>query len=481
MAITSIWSVKGWLGKVVVYAENPDKTENPAYFEKQGMTAEQAQGLSDVIDYASQTRKTQLTDENAEILRHYVTGINCQPDTARDEMMAAKKKFGKDEGVVAYHGIQSFAPGDLQAGLTPDMAHEIGVKLAKKLWSDNYQVIVATHLDKANHLHSHFIVNTVSWVDGIRYHRTEQDYYNMQIESDKLCREYRLSVIEEPGRGKSKHYGEWKAEKENRPTYRSLVKADIDQAILESMTERQLWDNLYKKGYHIKFGKDITLRPEGKDRGLKLYRNFGEDYSTQSIRNRILANTRPDRRIIPAQKPPKQVPFTGNLNKARRITGLRALYFSYLYKMGVLPKKREQSPGRVYFLFREDIRFIQNISKETRLLVKHGIDTAEQLTAHKDGLTAEIIALSGNRKHLRYQARSIQDEDKLAAIKTEIATLSDKIGTLRREVRLCEDIEKRSAEMKEKIHRAAESDNNRFDEKSKGKELTKHEPFRGRR
>jgi hypothetical protein len=88
----------------------------------------------------------------------------------------------------------------------------------------------------------------------------------MQVESDKLCQEYGLSVIDEPGRGKSKHYGEWKAEKDGKPTYRSLVKADFDQAILESMTERQLWDNLRKKGWHIKFGKDITVRPPGKDR-----------------------------------------------------------------------------------------------------------------------------------------------------------------------------------------------------------------------
>ena len=143
MAVTSIWSVKGWLGKLVVYAENPDKTENPSYFEKQGMTEKQTQGLSDVINYASQTRKTQLTDENAEILRNYVTGINCQPEIARDEMMAAKKKFGKENGVVAYHGIQSFAPGEA----TPDMAHEIGVKLAQRLWGEKHQVIVATHLD----------------------------------------------------------------------------------------------------------------------------------------------------------------------------------------------------------------------------------------------------------------------------------------------------------------------------------------------
>ncbi|MGD9662302.1 MAG: relaxase/mobilization nuclease domain-containing protein [Porticoccaceae bacterium] len=133
------------------------------------MTAAQAQGLSDVIDYASQTRKTQLTDESANILRHFVTGTNCDHETARDEMMAAKVKFGKDAGVVAYHGIQSFSPEDLQAAggrLTPDMAHEIGVKLAKRLWGEKYQVIVATHLDTANHLHSHFVLNTVSWVDG---------------------------------------------------------------------------------------------------------------------------------------------------------------------------------------------------------------------------------------------------------------------------------------------------------------------------
>ena len=112
MATTSIWAVKGWLGQVVIYAENPEKTANPACYEKQGMTVAQAQGLSDVIDYAAQIRKTGLADEYAEIMRHFVTGINCQPETARDEMMATKKHYGKDEGVVAYHGYQSFASGE---------------------------------------------------------------------------------------------------------------------------------------------------------------------------------------------------------------------------------------------------------------------------------------------------------------------------------------------------------------------------------
>ena len=141
--------------------------------------------------------------------------------------------------------------------------------------------------------------------------------------------------------------------------------------------------------------------------------------------------------------------------------------------MGVLPKKRKPSPKQVYFLFREDIRFIQNISRETRLLVKHGIDTDIQLTNHKDGLTEQINMLYEQRKHLRYQIRNIKDEMKLTEIKDEITELSKQLIELRREVRLCEDIEKRSAEMREKIRRETEDK-----EKTHGKEKTKHEPFR---
>lgn len=473
MATTSIWAVKGWLGQVVIYAENPEKTANPACYEKEGMTAAQAQaqGLSDVIDYAAQSHKTGLTDEHTEIMRHFVTGINCQPETARDEMMATKKHYGKNEGVVAYHGYQSFATGEA----TPEMAHEIGVRLAQRLWGDRYQVIVATHLDKANHLHNHFVLNNVSMVDGRKYYRSNQDYYNMQKESDSLCREYGLSVIENPKPGKSKHYGEWKAEQDGKQTWRGIVKSDVDAAIRGSMTERQFWDNLRKLGYEIKQGKDISLRPPGKERFVRLCRNFGDDYTIEGIRRRILAQTRPERHTIPPDPPPKKVHFKGTLHKARRMTGLRALYFYYLYRMGVLPKKREPNPKRVYFLFREDIRFIQNIARETRLLTAHGIDTAEQLAAHKDGMASQFKAFCTKRKRLRSQARSIQDEEKTAAIKSEIAALSVKIGELRREVKLCEDIEMRSAAMRDKIRRAQE------DEKTQGKELTKHEPLRGRR
>ncbi len=171
MATTSIWRVRGWLGKVVIYVENPDKTSNPAFVAQKDLSDRQVQGLSDVIDYAANSKKTQAADEQSEVLRSFVSGVNCHPNTARDEMIAVKKRFGKEDGTVAYHGYQSFAPGEA----TPEIAHEIGLNLAQRLWGERYQVLVTTHLDKANHLHNHFVLNTVSFVDRIKYHRTAQE------------------------------------------------------------------------------------------------------------------------------------------------------------------------------------------------------------------------------------------------------------------------------------------------------------------
>jgi hypothetical protein len=477
VAVTSIWRVKGKGGgslKVVVdYAENPEKTTKPEYGKEQTSAAEPGKWISDVIHYAMQDVKTQAVfhDERAEIIRRFVTGVNCQPETARDEMMAVKRKYDKTDGVIAYHGYQSFAPGEA----TPETAHEIGVKLAHKLWGERYQVVVATHLDTGSRLHNHFVLNNVSMIDGKKYYRSARDYHNMARESDALCRAYSLSVIGEPGRGKTRHYAEWQAERSGQQTWRGMVKADVDAAIRQSVTERQFWGNLRQMGYEIKSGKDISVRPPGKERFVRLARNFGEDYAIEAIRRRILAQIRPERPVIPPDPPPKKVQFTGNIHTTRKITGLRALYFYYLYRMGVLPKKREPNPKRVYFLFREDIRYIQNISREARLLVKYGIDTADQLSSYKDGLQSQIHTIYETRKHLGNQARGFHDDDRLAAARAEIAALTEQLKELRREVKLCEDIETRSGEMRDKIRRAS------ADEKSQRKELTMDEQLRGRR
>ena len=403
MAVTSIWRVKGWLGKVVIYVENPEKTTNPEYYKSDAITDRQYQGLEDVISYAVNSDKTQQATEDTDIMERYVSGVNCHPSTAREEMLAVKKHFGKEDGTIAYHGYQSFAPGEA----TPELAHKIGVELAQRLWGERYQVVVATHLDKENHLHNHFVLNTVSFTDGIKFHRTEKDYHEMRSMSDELCREYGLSVIQNPQPGKTKQYGEWRAEQEQRPTWRGLIRSDIDEVIRQSMTERQFFENLHKKGYEVHVGKDISVRPPGKPRFVRFARNFGDDYTLEGIRRRILEQSRPARFLSEPAPKTKRYRVSGNWNGRKKATGFRALYLHYCYLLGVFPKSKQQNKRRLHFLLREDLIKLDAITQEARLLGSNHIDTAQQLSSYKETLETRIDALTTQRKQLYRKQRTM--------------------------------------------------------------------------
>ena len=210
-------------------------------------------------------------------------------------------------------------------------------------------------------------------------------------------------------------------------------------------------------GYSIKFGKDITVCPNDRERGLKLARNFGEDYTLESIRRRILTQktekahlrVQPDR-----QEKQKTVTITlhGNLNRTKKIGGLRGLYLHYCYLLGILPKNRPPiSPKQVHLLFREDLRKLDTISKETRLLCHYHIDTAEQLFSLKEELQGQMEQLVDERKHLRYKSRSIKDHERLTEVKEEISALTEQIGELRKGVVLCDGIAARSGVIREKL------------------------------
>ena len=201
---------------------------------------------------------------------------------------------------------------------------------------------MATHLDRENHLHNHFVVNTVSFVDGIKYHRTEQDYFDMQRESDRLCREYGLSVIENPQRGKIQAL-RGMAGRAGRPPHLSLPhQSRCGYCHPPVYDGTAVFYHLRQMGYDIKVGKDITVRPPNYPRGRKLMRNFGEDYSMENIRRRILAQRRPQREHRPE---PFRCRLHGDLKQAKKVTGFRALYFHYCYLLGVFPKSRTARPG----------------------------------------------------------------------------------------------------------------------------------------
>ena len=456
MAVTSIWSIKGWIGKVINYAENPDKTKENNEGQISENQSQSTQGLNDVITYAvnaektrlkqSESMETELVRESEELMEQYVSGVNCAPTTAREEMIA---------------------PGECN----PAMAHEIGKKLAEELWGSQYQVLIATHLDKANHLHNHFVVNSVSFLDGKRYHRTNQDYRDMRMVSDRLCKEYQLSVVQQPEQGKGKHYVEWQAEQEGKPSYHSMVKADVDEAIRKARTEKQFFFYLREKEYSFKFGKDITIRPEGRERGLKLKRNFGENYSLEAIRVRILE----ENELLAEKKLPilghYRIRISGNSYQPRKIGGLRGLYLHYCYLLGILPKNRPPiSAKQVHVLFREDLLKLNTISKETKLLCHYHIDTAEQLFSLKESLKKKMEQCVEERKHLRYKIRADRPEEEIQEMKEQIKGLTEEIGMHRREVVLCDGIAARSKVIEEKFKMVRE-------EKEK-KEEQSHEHIR---
>jgi len=291
-------------------------------------------------------------------------------------------------------------------------------------------------------------------MDGKRYYDNNATYALMRQTSDRLCREYSLSVIENPQKGKSKHYAEWKAEQEGKPTWRGLIREDVDKAISASMTFTQFIAALRKQGYEVKTGvKHMAVRPPGKERFVRL-KTLGDDYTEDAIKQRILQNSAPKRPEVLPQPKRKRYAVKGGFNpqKARKLTGLQALYFHYLYKMGILPKQRA-SNKRTHFLLREDIRHLEELTAQTRLLCTHRIENKEQLLMYQNRLKQEIATLSDARKSFCHRMRRCKYDTQATEYKQQISELSRKLSLLRKEVKLCTGILSRSEEMTQKLSR----------------------------
>ena len=121
--------------------------------------SQSAGGMKTVLGYVSKEKKTVRED------RKYVTGINCIPAHAYDEMMLTKKLYNKTGGRQYYHLVQSFPKG---YDITPEKAHKIACEFAQSAFGQ-YECVVATHIDR-EHIHSHIVFNSVSFETGMKYH-----------------------------------------------------------------------------------------------------------------------------------------------------------------------------------------------------------------------------------------------------------------------------------------------------------------------
>jgi hypothetical protein len=427
MAVTAIWDVKDSLKRVLDYASNPEKTEN------QEMDNYIYQGLESVISYTKEDEKTHK--------QLYVSSLNCDIDSVYEEMVLTKRAFQKTEGILAFHGYQSFAPREVSA----ETAHQIGIELANELWGERFQVLVTTHLDK-EHYHNHFVINSVSFVDGLRYYDNKKNYRKMRIESDKLCEKYKLSVIKEPKK-KSYHYAEWQSEKEGRPTWRSIIRDDVDKAIDEARTYSQFLSNLKNMGYVVKSNvKHIAVKPQGKDRFVRLRSlSKNKQYDEDSIRQRILKN-----KVFVDKGSTSKKQVSPTIYAPTKLKGFKALYFHYMYLMGVIPEKSVPNQ-RVHFLFKEDLRHLDQITREVTIMEKKNIDTLSELEKEKAKVESKLEKLVKERRCVYNKVRRCRSDKTKELLQRDIATLSNEIKELRKEVRLYEGIKTRTIKMEQNI------------------------------
>ena len=466
MAVTSIWPRSGRVNQLIDYARNPEKTSEISADSVAALHA-----IDGVIQYTVNDVKTEK--------RAYVSCLNCtSEDLAAEEFLQTKilweNKPGsiKTSGRMCYHAYQSFKPGEVDA----DTAHKIGVALAEELWGDRFQVVVATHLN-TNHIHNHFVINSVSNIDGRKFHSGAKDLALLRETSDRLCKEHQLSVIKNPS-GKSKSYAQWSAEKNGKPTYQSITKADIDRAVMASTTMRDFYRVMEQMGYQLKlYTKSGSLLkhpvaiPPGGTKGVRLDR-LGYDYTLDGITDRILRNMR---KQVPFPEVEKQhhgkYRYRGSFRKYPKATGFRALYLYYCYLLKIIVKK-PASVKKVSASLREDIVKLDWIIAQTRFLGANKIETAEDLQAKQKEIQVQIEKLTQQRFCLRIALKRAQRQDDPAqvdALKAQIAALSAEVRKHRKEVKLCDDIAQRNGIVLENLKEITRQKN------TQGKENKQHE------
>lgn len=431
MAVTKIWRVKGRAASVIDYASNAEKTT---------FTPKEKQALADVIEYAANEDKTEK--------RIFVSAVNCSAEYAKDQFNTVKKRFRKEDGTVAFHAYQSFAEGEA----TPEQAHEIGVALAKELWGDSFQVIVATHLN-TNCLHNHFVINSVSFRDGKRFHSTAASYRQLRDTSDRLCREHGLSIVEEP-KGKGFSHRFYQMEKAGMPTRYNAAKQALDEAISKSCNIQELKGNLRSMGYQCQFAmnrKYWTITLPGWKKPIRTYR-LGEEYSRENIEKRVYSNdmgARILRRRDMFKRTP-QYPFKRRIDRIMGRSSLEKLYLRYCYELGYLPRYK-QNPSKVHSLLKDELLKCDMYSEEAKLLARHSISDLTELAAHREMILTGIGSLEEDRDKLRLKAKRRIPEDERSLCKKEIAGITCELKELRKELKLIEDIEKRSPVMEKQL------------------------------
>ena len=360
MAVTKIRSIKGSPSRTLTYAANKDKT---AVLQK----ITQFQAMEDVIEYVEKSEKTHST--------HYVTGINCVSEYAHEDFVRTKQMWDKNGGIQCYHAMQSFNPGEAD----PDTVHEIGIKLAQIMWGDRFEVLVTTHLDK-EHLHNHFVINSVSFLDGGKYHRSIGEKERLRNVSDALCAEYRLSIVGQDGKAtvpnKLKEIGlKPPPKKRKNVSYRANIRKDLNSLVRDVNALDELYIRLQGMGYRVKADVEhVAIKAPGMQRFVRL-RSLGDAYTPSALSMRIAKNNE-----VTIYRTNKKISRIKHRRRTSRPWFVRQFRYYYV-RLNKLTAWRDdliRRYGKASVDF-EAVRMVEDYSSTIRVLCKYQFKSIEQV------------------------------------------------------------------------------------------------------
>lgn len=406
MATTKIWAVKNRLDHVLEYVSNEEKT------------------IDKLGNYVSRDSAT----EN----QKYMTCINCSSNDPLTSMMNVKESFHDNSKIIAYHAIQSFKPGEGNA----DIVHEIGVKTAEKLFGDRYQFVVCTHLDK-EHLHNHIVINPISIVDGKRYHNSMVDIYKLREISDEVCKEYGLSIIDEPkGKGQSRN------EYYQARSYIREIKQDMDNAVKRNYDYDSFIKDMKLEGYEF---------IEVEDMPCVLHPNFskvipiallGQKYSLESIDKRI-KKCEPTYVKLKITYKQKDANILYQMYKEHKLNGFLKDVVKFQILIGILPNYASRKV-KLSKEMRKECRKLDLITNATTYVAKNNIETLEELNSKINELNNQLNELKSQRK--QYYAKSYKESDLIekAKLSDSAKQLTPQIKELRNDIKSLEYIKNHS-------------------------------------
>lgn len=315
--------------------------------------------LKNSIEYILNPQKTQQG--------LFVGSINCMKSTAYKEMINLKKQYDKEDLRQGYHFVISFAPSDK---VTPELAYEITEKMINK-YLEEYQSIFAVHDDK-HHLHSHIVFNSVSIITGLKYHYQNGEWEReIQPILNDLCEEYQLSVINlenlKENVPKGKNYSRWNIEN------------DIKEIASCVDTLKDLLYFLEQKGYQVKQGKYISLKPQGKKKFIR--------FSKEKLWEEILKSQGETK--IRASPNIKKGYY--KFDKKRKLSPLQKKYVKKVSPRGKLQKRYFQP-----WKYKKDISLLEKIQEEYNYL-----SNFEKL---------RLKDLKIRKKELQEKQKSLQEE-----------------------------------------------------------------------